>query len=181
MELYGIASEQAYNDIIGEIPKAFDVKEEVRKDSWLYEDGYTASALKSDKVAVFDKPHIWDLSQSQDKETIDEAGERAEHIKRYLSSTEKPGTVLDGGILSSMLGVNGTGVTVENLPILLGGEKDSYESIPQWAVKASMEDANGISALQIWNSERAAHGLPEVTLEQLPLALQNANLSLIHI
>jgi hypothetical protein len=173
-ELYGIAHDTAYGEIMVEIDKVTNTNENVRKESWLYEKGFGASSTSKQGTLSFDKPEMWSLSNGLDIGAADTSAKRNEFIKNHLNDSENPGRVLSGTILSSMLGNEDLGVTVENLPILLGGTKEQYENIPSWAIFASREDANGISALQIWNAERKAHGLEEVRVDQLPLSLQPA-------
>ena len=177
--LFGNAVDAAHSNIIAEIPKVSNTNIEIRESSWLHAEGYGVASFKPDGTAKFDKPERWIGDKYKDDlKILDKGNKLNEGIANWLKSDESGEGVLSGKLLSSQLGST---IDESQLEVLLNGtpiiegDKVTYNSLPQWAVAASKEDTNGITALQIWNADRKAHSLPEITVDQLAPYLQSAN------
>ena len=172
-ELYGLALKDAYNEIIQIIPQLKN--QEIMAEHWLGGDSqsgrdYTLELLdNSQNRTNFVNQHTW--IPAVDETIQDNAEKLAEHVTTYLNSEDFT-TVLNGDILSSY------DIAVEIKQSILDPEmitidgKEVYNAFPEFAVLVATEDATGVSALQIWNAERATMELPEITIDMLAPHLQ---------
>ena len=175
-ELYGLAMEQAFNEIIATIP-SFD-NEETMNNSFLG-DGtghgskrFTLKVIEDGKGFTNFK-HEGDWVGKYNAEIEDNADKLSKHVTNHFTKDNSEGA-LSGNILSSYteLDVPAKEAILEGNKVTINGE-ELYNAFPEFAVKAAYEDATGVSALQIWNAERKTMGLGEITPEMLAPHLQN--------
>jgi hypothetical protein len=180
-ELYGLAMEQAFNEIISIIPHLDNVNSQdvnnventfLGNGQALDGKRFTLELIKNgDGFTNFKHESDWVGKYNADIK--DNAQKLNEHVVTHFTKDDSEGA-LSGNILSSYkeLDVPAKEAILEGNKVTINGE-EYYNAFPDFAVKASYEDATGISALQIWNAERKTMGLPEITPEMLAPHLQN--------